>query len=405
LALADRKIGNAQPMMRQAILALNAGSSSMKFALYDLGQPDRLHLVSRGALELDEVPRLTAKAADGTLQFDRQLTPSGAPDASIGELLSWVEGELGGRRLVCAGHRIVHGGSEFVEPVCLTPAAIDALERLTPLAPLHQPRSLAPIRALAALRPDLMQVGCFDTAFHQTIDPLVQRFALPRKYEGEGIRRYGFHGLSYEYIAARLGEISPALTVKRTIVAHLGNGASLCALRDGKSVDTTMGFSALDGLVMGTRCGAIDPGVLLYFLLERGVAAQELQTMLYEKSGLLGASGISSDVRTLEASTDPRAFEAVELFAFRAAREAAALANTMGGLECLVFTAGIGEHSSLVRKAICEKLHWLGVVLDEPSNAGHAEIVSRADSKIEVRVIATDEESVIARQSHLVVKA
>ncbi|TIM21510.1 MAG: acetate/propionate family kinase [Mesorhizobium sp.] len=392
-------------MTRRSILALNAGSSSIKFALYDLASSQDLQLVSRGTLDLSDTPTLRAKAADGTVQCDRQLAIDKPRDAAIGEMLNWVQGEIGERNLLCAGHRIVHGGSEFIEPVRLTPDIIDAIDRLTPLAPLHQPRSLAPVRAIAALQPDLPQVGCFDTAFHQTIDPLVRRFALPRQYEGQGLRRYGFHGLSYEYIAGRLCGISPTLAAKRTIVAHLGNGASLCALQQGKSIDTTMGFSALDGLVMGTRCGAIDPGVLLYFLLERGIAAEELQTMLYEKSGLLGVSGISGDMRTLEASIDPRAQEAVALFAFRAAREAVALANTMGGLECLVFTAGIGERSASIRKAICEKLTWLGVVLEEHANDIHAEIISRPESKVEVRVIATDEESVVARHSREVMQA
>ncbi|TPN41875.1 MULTISPECIES: acetate/propionate family kinase [unclassified Mesorhizobium] len=392
-------------MMRQSILALNAGSSSIKFALYDLASPQDLQLVSRGTLDLGDVPRLRATAADGTALCDRQLAADKPRDTAIGEMLNWVQGELGGRKLICAGHRIVHGGSAFIEPVRLTPAIIEAIDRLTPLAPLHQPRSLAPVRAIAALQPDLPQVGCFDTAFHRTIEPLVRRFALPREYEGEGLRRYGFHGLSYEYIAGRLGEISPSLVAKRTIIAHLGNGASLCALRGGKSVDTTMGFSALDGLVMGTRCGAIDPGVLLYLLLERGVAADELQTMLYERSGLLGVSGISGDMRTLEASDDPHAHEAMELFAFRSAREAAALANTMGGLECLVFTAGIGERSSSVRKAICGKLTWLGVALDRHANDAHAEIISRPDSKVEIRVVATDEEKIVARHSRVAMQA
>ncbi|RUW60549.1 acetate/propionate family kinase [Mesorhizobium sp. M7A.F.Ca.US.008.03.1.1] len=391
-------------MTRRSILALNAGSSSIKFALYDIASSQDLQLVSRGTLDLSDTPALRAKAADGTVQCERQLATDKPRDAAIGEMLNWVQGEVGDRNLLCAGHRVVHGGSEFVEPVRLTPDIIDAIDRLTPLAPLHQPRSLAPVRAIAALQPDLPQVGCFDTAFHQTIDPLVRRFALPRQYEGQGLRRYGFHGLSYEYIGGRLSGISPTLAAKRTIVAHLGNGASLCALQQGKSIDTTMGFSALDGLVMGTRCGAIDPGVLLYFLLERGIAAEELQTILYEKSGLLGVSGISGDMRTLEASNDPRAHEAMALFAFRAAREAAALANTMGGLECLVFTAGIGERSASIRKAICEKLTWLGVVIEEHANDNHAEIISRPESKVEVRVIATDEESVVAHHSRKVIQ-
>ncbi|WP_245462736.1 acetate/propionate family kinase, partial [Mesorhizobium sp. M7A.F.Ca.CA.002.15.1.1] len=328
MELARQSRDKGAPMMRRSILALNAGSSSIKFALYDLVSSRDMQLVSRGTLDLGDKPTLRAKAADGTGQCDRPLTADKRHDAAIGEMLNWVQGEIGERNLICAGHRIVHGGSEFIEPVRLTPDIIDAIDKLTPLAPLHQPRSLAPVRAIAALQPDLPQVGCFDTAFHQTIDPLVRRFALPRQYEEQGLRRYGFHGLSYEYIAGRLSEISPIFAAKHTIVAHLGNGASLCALHGGKSIDTTMGFSALDGLVMGTRCGAIDPGVLLYFLLERGIAAEELQAMLYEKSGLLGVSGISGDMRTLEASNDPRAQEAMALFAFRAAREAAALANT-----------------------------------------------------------------------------
>jgi acetate kinase len=399
MALAGCERRNGQTLMDQSILALNAGSSSIKFALYDLAASGDLQLAFRGKLDLSDTPKLIAKAADGALRCDRQLGSTGSRDDALDQMLDWLEGELGSSKLICAGHRIVHGGSEFSDPVRLTPEIVDALTKLTALAPLHQPGSLAPVRAIAKSRPDLAQVGCFDTAFHRTIDPLVRRFGLPRRYEEEGVRRFGFHGLSYEYIAGRLSEISPSLASKRTIVAHLGNGASLCALREGESADTTMGFSVLDGLVMGTRCGAIDPGVLLYLLLEKGVAPDRLQTMLYEQSGLLGVSGISGDMRTLTASRDPRAAEAVELFASRAARETAALANTIGGLECLVFTAGIGESSSLVRKLICERLTWLGVALGEPANAAHAAIISSHGSKVEVRVIATDEERVIARHS------
>ncbi|MER9593681.1 acetate/propionate family kinase [Mesorhizobium sp. M0244] len=388
--------GNEGWRLMRSILALNAGSSSIKFGLYDLEASAELDLASRGSLDLGDAPRLTAKAGDGAVQCDRPLAAHSSRDMGIGQMLQWIENELGGRKLIAAGHRIVHGGRDFVEPVRLTSTVIQALDRLTPLAPLHQPRSLAPIRALAALRPDLPQVGCFDTAFHRTIEPMVSRFALPRHYEADGIHRYGFHGLSYEYVADRLKQMSPDLAAKRTIVAHLGKGASLCAMRDGRSVDTTMGISALDGLVMGTRCGAIDPGVLLYLLLEKGVGGDALQHMLYEESGLLGVSGISGDMRTLEASDDRQAREAVELFAFRAAREMAALANTLGGLECLVFTAGIGEHSAPARKAICDRLGWLGVAVDEVANSSHAALISQAGSKVEVRVVATDEEGMIA---------
>jgi acetate kinase len=274
---------------------------------------------------------------------------------------------------------------------------MSALDKFTPLAPLHQPLSLSPVRALAGLRPDLLQVGCFDAAFHRTIEPLVSRYALPPEYEEKGIRRYGFHGLSYEYVAGRLAD--EGKKDKRTIVAHLGNGASLCAIRDGRSADTTMGFSALDGLVMGTRCGSIDPGILLYLLLELHMSAEEVQHLLYEKSGLLGVSGISGDMRDLEASADPRARLAIDMFAFRASREVAALANTLGGLDCLVFTAGIGEHSAAVRGSICRHLGWLGVTIDEVANRAQAGTISASDTQVEVLVIPTDEEVMIAHHT------
>lgn len=382
--------------MPEAILALNAGSASTKFGLYEIAA-QRPALVSRGALDLGDRPRLTASAADGSVLHDQSIAAGSRDDAGFDELLGWVEAHLGRDRLVAVGHRIVHGGRDFVEPTLLTPAAVEKLAKLTPLAPLHQPRSLVAVHAFAKLCPALPQVGCFDTAFHRTIDAPAARFALPRRYEAEGVRRYGFHGLSYEYIAMRLREISPGLARKRTVVAHLGNGASLCAMRDGKSVDTTMGFSALDGLVMGTRPGTLDPGVMLYLLMEKRLSPDELQNLLYHESGLLGVSGISADMRTLLASEDSRAREAVDLFAFRAARETAAMANSLGGLECLVFTAGIGEHSVPIRAAICARLHWLGVGIDASANDAHAAVISSTESAVEVRVIPTDEEAVVAR--------
>ena len=383
--------------MPEAVIALNAGSSTVKFGLYEVDASGRPSLVLRGVLDLSDAPRLTARTADGTPLQDRKLSGKADEGAGFGELLDLIERHLGSERPIAAGHRIVHGGRDLIQPVRLTPDVVEAIEKLTPLAPLHQPRSLAPIHALAALRPELPQVGCFDTAFHQTIGTTVARVALPRKYEAEGVRRYGFHGLSYEYIAGRLREISPRLAAGRTVVAHLGNGASLCAMRDGKSLDTTMGFSALDGLVMGTRCGSIDPGVLLYLIQEKGISAESLEHLLYEESGLLGVCGISADMRTLAASDDPHAREALELFVFRAARETAALANTLGGLDCLVFTAGIGEHSAPVRSAICAKLEWLGVRIDAAANEAHAELISAPESAVAVLVIPTDEELVIAR--------
>jgi acetate kinase len=384
--------------MPEAILALNAGSSSVKFGLYETGAADALELRCRGLLDLGDRPRLAARSGNGESLIDRELPRDAGQGAGFGALMDWIESRLGGESLVAAGHRIVHGGRAFVHPVRLTAQVIDAIDKLTSLAPLHQPRSLQPIRAVAAVRPHLAQVGCFDTAFHQTMDATVARIALPRRYEADGVRRYGFHGLSYEYIAGRLAEISPRLAAGRTIVAHLGNGASLCAMRDGRSVDTTMGFSALDGLVMGTRTGSIDPGVLLY-LMEQGVSHAELQHLLYEESGLLGVSGISSDMRSLSESDDPRAREAIELFTFRAARETAALAATLGGLDGLVFTAGIGEHSAPVRAAICRRLGWLGVAIDEDANAGHAAVIGRPGSAVEVRIMPTDEEIVVARHT------
>ena len=266
------------------------------------------------------------------------------------------------------------------------------------MAPLHQEACLGPARALLSLRPNLMQIGCFDTAFHSTLKPPASRFALPRSYEESGIRRYGFHGLSYEFIAERLKEISPALAGKRTVVAHLGNGASLCAMRHGRSLDTTMGFTPLDGVMMGTRCGAIDPGILLYLQRERGLSAERLEQLLYHESGLLGVSGISSDMRTLLSNSDPRAAEAVDLFTFEVAKAVCAMALTLEGLDCLVFTGGIGEHAAPVRAMVCNRLRWLGLELNPQANNGGDDLISNSSSSVEIRVIKTSEETTIARQ-------
>jgi acetate kinase len=387
--------------LSNAILALNAGSSSIKFALYEIGGAGEPEPLAKGQIAgLDAQRLFTAEDSSGAKLTDRRLAPGdGAHDAVLGELIDWVEAYLAGRSLAAAGHRIVHGGLDFVSPVRITPDVIRALDQLTPLAPLHQPLSLAPIRALAALRPDLPQVACFDTAFHHDLQPPVRSFALPAAYEASGIRRYGFHGISYEFIAGRLREISPALAVQRVVVAHLGSGCSLCAMRDGKSLDTTMGFTALDGLMMGTRCGAIDPGILLYLMQARGMSVASLEHLLYHESGLLGVSGISADMQTLLASDDPRAAEAVELFVFRISREIAAMANTLGGLDCIVFTGGIGEHAGQVRAQVCDRLAWLGVEIDRASNDMGADLVSSEHSRIGVRVIATNEEMTIARHT------
>jgi acetate kinase len=387
--------------MPDAILSLNAGSSSIKFALFRMGAGRSLALLCRGEMEgIGTAPRFVARDARGGVLAER-CPPGNGTDhqALLSDLLQWVESHLGGDRLVAAGHRVVHGGGRHVAPERLTPAVLQSLEALTPLAPLHQPGSLAPAHAIAALRPKLTQVACFDTAFHHTMPAVARRFALPRTYEAEGVRRYGFHGLSYEFIAAHLRETAPALAAGRIVVAHLGNGASLCAMREGRSLDTTMSFTALDGLVMGTRCGSIDPGVLLYMLQQKNLPASEVEHILYHQSGLLGVSGISSDMRRLCESTDPEAGEAVELFVYRIARETAALAAALGGLDGLVFTAGIGQHAAQVRAAVCERLGWLGIGFDAEANARHARAISAADSPVQVLVIPTDEETVIARHT------
>lgn len=385
--------------MTDAILALNAGSSSIKFGLFERRSNGDATPVVRGTLEdVGDAPRLIAKDANGGVLEERHWAHGASPGDIMGYTLDWIERHLGEDRLVALGHRIVHGGQTFQGPVRLDDDTIAAIDRLTPLAPLHQPRSLEPIRALRQMRSDLPQVGCFDTAFHRDLAPVAYRYAIPRHLESEGIRKYGFHGLSYEYIASRLPDLGIELARKRTIVAHLGQGASLCAMQNGRSLDTTMGFSALDGLVMGTRCGAIDPGVLLHLQRVCGMSADEVENLLYHKSGLLGVSGISADMRVLEASHDPHAKQAIELFVFHAAREAAALANTLGGLDVLVFTGGIGEHSPLIRAAVCERLSWLGVSIEPASNDRSAHRIDDHAGTVEVRVIPTDEELVIARQ-------
>jgi acetate kinase len=384
--------------MSDAILVLNSGSSSIKFGLFDISRAEPV-LLCKGLLdEQDAAPRFAMTDASGNSLFEKRR-PAGDKDGDglLIEILDWINGYLAGGTLLAVGHRVVHGGREFTAPVEVTEATIEALDALTPLAPLHQPRCLSPIRSIRSLRPGLRQIACFDTAFHHGLAPPVSRFAIPRRFEELGIRRYGFHGLSFEFIASRLAEISPALAARRTVVAHLGNGASLCAMRNGSSLDTTMGLTPLDGLMMGTRCGVIDPGVLLYLQQQRGMSVDDVQHMLYQESGLAGVSGLSADMRVLQASDDPRAAEAIDLFTFRATKEIAAMANTLGGLECLVFTGGIGEHSQGVRRQICDRLHWLGVRIDDAANDQARQCINADNSEIDIFIIPTSEETTIAR--------
>jgi acetate kinase len=382
--------------MAGLILVVNAGSSSLKFALF--GADRTGPATARGEItELAAAPHLLAHDAVKSILLDTQL-PAGQADpfaAALDALLAFAESHLGGHGLAAVGHRIVHGGADHIAPALITPGLLSDLVALTPLDPLHMPHSLAPVHAVAKSRPRLTQAACFDTAFHHTLPLVARRVAVPRAWELEGVRRYGFHGLSYEFIARQLAERAPALATGRVLVAHLGAGASLCALWHGASIATTMGFSALDGLVMATRCGSLDPGVILY-LLRKGLSAADIEDMLYRQSGLLGISGISGDLRVLLASDDPGAREAVELFTYRVAAEAGGLASALGGLDGLVFTAGIGENSAWIRGAVCDRLAWLGVRLDQSANHGQPGRISSPDSAVQVWVIPTDEEAMIA---------
>jgi acetate kinase len=388
--------------MAGSILALNAGSSSLKFGLFESGTLRRM--VSGGFERVHDMPRLAVKDGNGALVADRSIRQKKPPvETLLGALFECLEPWLAGTPLAAVGHRIVHGGSRFVAPVSLSEAVVRELDALTPIAPLHQPACLEPVRALMRSHPGLPQAGCFDTAFHRTLAPPVSRYALPRAFEEQGIRRYGFHGLSYEFIAGRLQEISPNAFGKRTVVAHLGSGCSLCAMREGKSLDTTMGFTALDGLMMATRPGAIDPGIILYLQQVRGMPAKDVEDLLYHRSGLLGVSGLSGDVRDLLANEHPHAAEALDLFTFRIAREIAAMANTLQGLDVLVFTGGVGEHAWQVRAAVCERLRWLGVRLDANANGSGNEQIGDRQGAVEIHVIATDEELTIARQVSAVI--
>jgi acetate kinase len=387
--------------MADAILVLNAGSSSIKFSLF-LAKGSELALRFSGLLEgLYTAPRFAAKDASGADLAQKRWGEGErlGHDGGMAHLIEFLNAQRGADRLVAVGHRVVHGGMEFSEPVRLDAGVVAKLEKFVPLAPLHQPHNLAPIRLVAERLPQVPQVACFDTAFHRAQPELAQAFALPAHITERGVRRYGFHGLSYEYIAGALPELDAAAAAGRVIVAHLGNGASLCAMKAAKSVASTMGFTAVDGLPMGTRCGAIDPGVILYLMDEMKMDARAIEKLIYQQSGLLGVSGVSSDMRALLESREPRAKLAVDLFVYRIGREIGSLAAALGGLDALVFTAGIGERSALIRERVCREAAWLGVQLDEAANAKGGPRISAATSRVSAWALPTNEELMIARHT------
>ena len=383
------------------ILVVNAGSSSVKFQVFEVDGEGRLRRQIKGQMDgIGSRPRLRAADANGDTLAERAYPLENVPDVPAALMVAgaWLRDELRINPLA-VGHRVVHGGPDYARPVLIDPAVVARLERFTSLAPLHQPYNLAPIRSLLSNLPALPQVACFDTAFHRDHDALADHYAIPHHLHTEGIRRYGFHGLSYEYVAKTLPQAAPEIADGRVIVAHLGSGASMCALKGGRSVESTMGFTALDGLAMGTRPGQIDPGVLLYLMSEKGMSAAKVQDFLYRDCGLKGLSGVSNDMRELETSDDPRAAFAIDYFVYRVGLNAGMLAAALQGIDAFVFTAGIGENSVSIRARIVEKLAWLGAALDPAENASHALKISRPDSRTPVYVVPTDEELMIAQHT------
>jgi acetate kinase len=387
------------------ILVVNAGSSSVKFQVFEVGNGD-LRRVVRGQMDsIGTRPRLRASTAEGAVAVDRAFGTDEVPDvsAALHTAGAWLR-EAQGIDPIAVGHRVVHGGPEYDRPVLIDREVLTRLERYVSLAPLHQPNNLAPIRALLARFPNLPQVACFDTAFHRGHGAVADHFAIPERLYAEGVRRYGFHGLSYEYIAERLRHLALDVAGARVIVAHLGSGASMCALLGGRSIESTMGFTALDGLPMGTRPGQIDPGVVLYLIAEKGMNVAQVQDLLYRDCGLKGLSGISNDMRELQTSTDPRAAFAVEYFVYRVGLHAGMLAAALGGLDAFVFTGGIGENSPTIRARIVDKLGWLGAALDPDANLAHGPLISRR-GLVALYVIPTDEELMIARHTVATISA
>lgn len=391
--------------MKQPILVINAGSSSIKFSIFETaadrsllhGPRGQVEGLGTGAAQFEVVDAGGEKLADGSVaQRDHQ--------GAIAAIHEWLLGHFGSEaNLGAAGHRVVHGGPRYCDPVLIDDAVIEALEELVPLAPLHQPHHIAAIRALRAVAPQLPQVACFDTAFHATQPPLARQFALPRALTDKGVRRYGFHGISFEYILSVLPHFVPERIDGKIVIAHLGNGASLCAVEHGRSIATTMGLTPLDGLMMGTRAGALDPGVILYLLQQEGMSAAAIADLLYRRSGLLGVSGISSDMRYLLASDQPQAMEAVDLFVYRVGRELGSLVAALGGLDILVFTAGIGEHAAEIRARICGDAAWVGVVLDAEANRRGGPLISPRSARVSVCVIPTNENLAIARRTRALI--
>ena len=385
----------------ETILVVNAGSSSVKFQVFATDRGRDLTRLIKGQMDgIGARPRLRATAADGTILIDQSYAAERVADVptALGLAGAWLRNERK-LALIAVGHRVVHGGPDYDRPVLVDQKVISNLDRYVSLAPLHQPNNLAPIRAILANSPDLPQVACFDTAFHRGHGALADHYAIPQRLYDEGVRRYGFHGLSYEFIAERLKTVAPDIANGRVIVAHLGSGASMCALANGRSVESTMGFTALDGLPMGTRPGQIDPGVVLYLIQEKQRTAAQVQDLFYGECGLKGLSGVSNDVRDLEISADPRARFALDYFAYRIGLHAGMLAAALGGLDAFVFTAGIGENSPSIRARIVERLAWLGGVLNEDGNASGGPLISGPSSRVGLYVVPTDEELMIARHT------
>ncbi|MEO1776058.1 MAG: acetate/propionate family kinase [Pseudomonadota bacterium] len=386
-------------MAGDAVLTLNAGSSSIKFAVYGAAEEGPVQRLSGQVERIGTEPAIKAKGADGAALAARALEGAEAEGhaGAMAAILSVVEAASAGTRVVAVGHRIVHGGPERAAPVLLDAALLEELATFSPFAPLHQPHNIAGVYAAMTAFPGTPQIACFDTAFHRGHPWVNDVFALPREFYDRGVRRYGFHGLSYEYIAGRLAQMAPMLHAGRVVVAHLGNGASMCGMLAGQSVGSTMGFSALDGLPMGTRSGQLDPGVVLYLMAQEGMSPAEVEDLLYRRSGLLGLSGVSNDMRTLQETATAEAQQAIDYFVFRVRRELGALAAVLGGLDALVFTGGIGEHAAPIRERVCEGMAWIGIDCDRAANAAGETVISTPLSRARVLVIPTDEESVIAR--------